>query len=184
MRKLRHDEIAAKRFPPDRLHAMDRFPIQALLDNVRSLYNVGAIFRASDGARISTLHLTGYTPYPPRKEIEKTALGATSTVPWNYQNNAITVLESLKKNGITICVLEQTNQSIPYFELPLSRFPLCLVVGNEITGISKEIINQADIAIDIPMYGLKQSLNVAVAYGIVVYDFVRRLHEQLIEPPK
>ena len=175
MRKLTHDEISARRTPLERILSKERFPIFALVDNVRSLYNVGSIFRSSDGALVRKLYLTGYTPHPPRKEIEKTALGATKTVPWEYHAKPADVLRSLKEKGIKLCVLELTDESRPHYEVEKTDFPLCLAVGNEITGVSPEIIEKADMAIQIPMYGNKQSLNVAVAYGIALYDFLRIL---------
>jgi len=175
MRKLTHQEIAKKRTPLDEIRAKKRLPIFAMADNVRSLYNVGSIFRTSDGAMIQKLFLTGFTPHPPRKEIDKTALGATRTVPWEHFHNPLDAIQELKNHGVKICALELTTSSRPYFDVQPSEFPLCLVIGNEITGVSEKIIASADIAVDIPMFGNKQSLNVAVAYGIVVYDFVRLL---------
>jgi len=175
MRKLSHQEISEHRFKPEQLKEMQRFPIYVLLDNIRSLYNVGSIFRTSDGARIEKILLTGFTPYPPRKEIEKTALGAVNTVPWEYHKDPLVPIAELKSKGIRICTLEHTDKSIPYYSLDKSVFPLCLVVGNEITGIRKEIIAEADFAVDIPMFGMKQSLNAAVAYGIAVFEFVKIL---------
>ena len=173
MRKLTHDEITARRFTVDQLKNEDRLPIYVLLDNVRSLYNVGSIFRTSDGARIAKLILTGYTPHPPRVEIEKTALGATTTVPWEYVKSFREAAEMFKASAIPIAVLEHTDRSVPYYSLTRSQFPLCLVIGNEITGVSEEIIELADLAVDIPMYGMKQSLNAAIAYGIAVFEFAR-----------
>ncbi len=173
MRKLTHSEISKYRFSKEQLVNESRFPIYVLLDNIRSLYNVGSIFRTSDGARIQKLYLTGYTPYPPRKEISKTALGSTETVPWEYYNNPLEAIEKIKSEQIKICVLEHTSESKPYFTISENDYPLCLVVGNELTGVSKEIIEKAELAIDIPMFGLKQSLNVAVAYGIAVFDLVK-----------
>jgi tRNA G18 (ribose-2'-O)-methylase SpoU len=175
MRKLSHEEIAKNRFSVESLKGAERLPIYVMLDNIRSLYNVGSMFRSSDGARIEKLLLCGYTPHPPRKEIEKTALGATSTVPWEYFKNPKDAIAWVKSRGIALCVLEHTDSSVPYYSLTPAQFPLCLVVGNEITGISKDIVSEADLAVDIPMYGLKQSLNVAVAYGIALYEFVRIL---------
>jgi tRNA G18 (ribose-2'-O)-methylase SpoU len=175
MRKLTHAEISAQRTSLANIPLRPRLPIYALVDNVRSLYNVGSIFRSSDGALIEKLFLSGFTPHPPRKEIDKTALGATKTVPWEYHKNPLDVIATLKEQRIKICILELTTDSKPYFTLRRGDFPLCVVVGNEITGISKEIIEQADLAIEIPMFGNKQSLNVAVAYGIVVFDFLRIL---------
>lgn len=178
MRKLTHDEIAVKRAKIEHIETYKRNPIYALVDNVRSLYNVGSLFRSSDGAMISKLILTGFTPHPPRKEIEKTALGATQTVPWEYIHNPLDAIQKLKEERITICAVELTTNSKPYFHVTQNNFPLCLVVGNEITGVSKEILDAADMSVEIPMYGHKQSLNVAVAYGIVLYDFLRILHFQ------
>ncbi|MGA7159573.1 MAG: TrmH family RNA methyltransferase [Bacteroidota bacterium] len=175
MRKLTHDEISLKRTPLEDISSRQRLPLYSMVENVRSLYNVGSIFRSSDGALIKKLFLAGFTPHPPRKEIDKTALGATSTVPWEYYKSPMDVVDWLKKEKIKLCVLELTTESRPYFELKKENFPLCIVVGNEITGVSKEIIREADMAIEIPMFGNKQSLNVAVAYGIVVYDCVRIL---------
>ncbi|MGA9406729.1 MAG: RNA methyltransferase [Bacteroidota bacterium] len=175
MRKLTHEEISLKRTSLQDIPSRPRLPLYTLVDNVRSLYNVGSIFRSSDGALIEKLFLAGFTPHPPRKEIDKTALGATSTVPWEYHKNPMEVIARLKKEKIKLCVLELTTESRPYFELKKEHFPLCIAVGNEITGVSKEIIREADMAIEIPMFGNKQSLNVAVAYGIVVYDCVRIL---------
>ena len=175
MRKLTHQEISEHRFKPEQLKEMERLPIYVLLDNIRSLYNVGSIFRTSDGARIQKLFLTGYTPFPPRKEIDKTALGATHTVPWEYHKDSLVPIMQLKEQGIRICTLEHTDRSIPYHSLSKSDFPLCIIVGNEITGVRKEIVSATDFAVDIPMFGMKQSLNAAVAYGISVFEFVRVL---------
>ena len=175
VRKLTHEEISSKRTPLEEISSRPRLPLYAMVDNVRSLYNVGSIFRSSDGALIEKLFLAGFTPHPPRKEIDKTALGATRTVPWEFHKDPMEVITQLKKEKIKICVLELAAESKPYFQLKKEDFPLCLVVGNEITGVSKEIMQEADIAIEIPMFGNKQSLNVAVAFGIVVYDCVRLL---------
>jgi tRNA G18 (ribose-2'-O)-methylase SpoU len=170
MRKLTHDEIAVHRTKRSNINVTPRVPIDVLVDNVRSLYNVGSIFRTSDGAWIRKLFLCGYTPHPPRKEIEKTALGATGTVPWEYRKDALEAVQELKQSGDTICVLEQTTKSIPYSAIQQSNFPLCLVIGNEITGVSHKLVETADMAIDIPMIGTKQSLNVAVAFGIAIFE--------------
>jgi tRNA G18 (ribose-2'-O)-methylase SpoU len=173
MRKLTHDEIAKRRFSSKELASMERSPIYVLLDSVRSLYNVGSIFRTSDGARIAKLILCGFTPYPPRKEIEKTALGATESVPWEYVSDPISAVQSLRDRGIRICVLEHTDKSLPYHTLTKADYPLCLIVGNEVTGVSQQLIDAADFGIEIPMFGTKQSLNVSVAYGIAVFELTR-----------
>ena len=173
MKKLTHEEIARKRITPEETTDRNRIPIVVLVDNVRSLYNVGSIFRTSDGAMIEKLILTGYTPHPPRKEIEKTALGATKSIPWEYIASPIQALDTLRADGYRLCCLEITNESVPYFSARRADFPLCLIVGNEITGVSKELVAQCDVGFEIPMFGTKQSLNVAVAYGIAVFELSR-----------
>jgi tRNA G18 (ribose-2'-O)-methylase SpoU len=173
MRKLTHAEISEKRVTVEHAETMPRLPIVVLVDNVRSLYNVGSIFRTSDGVMIEKLILCGYTPHPPRKEIEKTALGATKSVPWEYVKHPIEAIQELKNKRFTISCLELTNTSVPYFEVEQSSFPLCLIIGNEITGVSKELIDACELGIEIPMVGTKQSLNVAVAYGIAVFELAR-----------
>jgi tRNA G18 (ribose-2'-O)-methylase SpoU len=182
MRKLTHDEIAQQRLTKEDVKTAQRLPICAILDNIRSLYNVGSMFRTSDGALISKLYLTGYTPQPPRKEIEKTALGSTETVPWEYFAHSLDAVDEVKRKGMKVCVLEHTTRSVPYFALTPRDFPICLVVGNEITGISHDIIERADVAIEIPMFGMKQSLNAAVAYGIALFELVRILNPERSPP--
>lgn len=173
LRKLTHEEITRRRLSETGLQGVERYPIIGLLDNVRSLYNVGSIFRTSDGARVQSLFLTGFTPHPPRREIDKTALGATQSVPWEYHRNPQDALTVLRERGIRICVLEHTDEALPYTDVLPAHFPLCLVVGNELTGVTGAYLEAADLAIDIPMHGIKQSLNVAVAYGIAVFELVR-----------
>lgn len=143
-------------------------PVSALCENIRSLYNVGSIFRTSDGAGIEKLYLCGYTGYPPRREIDKTALGSVESVPWEYRPNQFEVVRDLKERGVTIVALEQGDRSVPYDEARY-RFPLCVVLGNEVSGVTGELLARADLAVDIPMRGTKHSLNVSVAYGILVY---------------
>ena len=174
MRKLTHPEIKSQRKQLCDIDKYNRNPIYGLCDNIRSIFNVGAIFRSSDGAFIEKLFLTGYTPYPPRKEIDKVALGATLSVPWEYRKDPVEVINELKSKGIKICVVEITDNNNLLWDIKKEDFPVCIVVGNEITGISKEIISLADTSIEIPMLGMKQSLNVSVAYGIAVYEMVRK----------
>ncbi len=169
MRKLLHSEISSRRLSVEQAIAADRSPIYGFLENVRSLYNVGSIFRTSDAALLSKLYLTGFTPYPPRPEISKTALGAVESVPWSYHKRPLDAISDIKSRGIKFVVLEQTDESIPLWELPRDFFPVCIAVGNEIGGITKDVVDAADIAVEIPMQGVKHSLNVAVAYGIAVY---------------
>ncbi len=173
MRKLTTEEIARHRHPGGAVPAGNPAPIIGLLDNIRSLYNVGSMFRTSDGARLQLLLLCGFTPNPPRKEIEKTALGATATVPWKSFPTTLEGIRHAKSLGARIYLLEHTTDSIPYYTVSPSSFPVCLVVGNELTGVAPEAVAEADGALEIPMYGSKQSLNAAVAYGIAVFDLLR-----------
>ncbi len=170
MKKLTHDEISQNRSTLDNLHKVKKLPVQVILNSIRSNYNVGSIFRTSDGAMIEKLYLCGYTPHPPKKEILKTALGSTESVSWEYVKDPKEVLLRLKSQGIKICALELTDNSKNYYDISSTDLPLCLLVGNEITGVSQELIDMCDFSIEIPQYGIKQSLNVAVAYGIAIFE--------------
>lgn len=176
MRKLSHSEIEADRKKLEEINNYKRNPIYVVCDNIRSIFNVGAIFRTSDGAFIEKLYLTGYTPYPPRKEIEKVALGSTESVPWEYHKDPVEVVKELKSKNIKIAVLEITDKKNLIWNIDKEDFPVCLVLGNEISGVSKEIIELADTSFEIPMLGMKQSLNVSVAYGVAVYEMVKKLN--------
>jgi 23S rRNA (guanosine2251-2'-O)-methyltransferase len=173
MRKLTHEEVGAKRISLDETKTIKRHPIYVMCDNIRSIYNVGSIFRTSDAALIEKLYLTGYTPHPPRAEIEKVALGATNAVPWEYIKSPLDTVAEIKSKGIRIVPLEITQNSRSYTNITAQDFPLCLVLGNELTGVSNQIIEQADFSIEIPQYGFKHSMNVSVAYGIAVMEMVK-----------
>lgn len=177
MRKLTHDEISKNRSSLETLHTIKKLPVTVLLNSIRSSYNVGSIFRTSDGAMIEKLILCGYTPHPPidsensgNKDVLKTALGSTESVKWEYIKSPIEAINLLKSQGIKICALELTENSTPYSNAAQYNFPICLVVGNEITGVSQEVLDLCDYSIEIPQYGIKQSLNVAVAYGIAIFE--------------
>jgi 23S rRNA (guanosine2251-2'-O)-methyltransferase len=183
MKKLSHDEISEKRYTLDNLHSSPKMPVYVLLNSIRSNYNVGSIFRTSDGAMIAKLYLCGYTPHPPlpgeegrgtgKKEVLKTALGSTESVEWEYVKDPVKIILELKKQGVKICALEMTSKSRLYHNVSPGDFPLCLIVGNEITGVAQELIDLCDFSIEIPQYGIKQSLNAAVAYGIAVFELRR-----------
>lgn len=173
MRKLAHSEIARKRTTLDEIQPADRLPVVVVVDNVRSLYNVGSIFRTSDGVLLEKLILTGFTPRPPRKEIEKTALGATQSVPWEHVKDPAEAVRQLKLSGYHAYCLELTDDVVPYYDVSPAHYPLCLVIGNEITGVSKDVLAECDKAIEIPQFGIKQSLNVAVAYGVAIFELSR-----------
>jgi tRNA G18 (ribose-2'-O)-methylase SpoU len=173
MKKLTHEEISRSRSTIETIHAVKKLPVYVLLNSIRSSYNVGSIFRTSDGAMIEKLFLCGYTPYPPKKEVLKTALGSQDSVKWEYVKDPREVILSLKQLGIKICALELTSTSKPYYQIKANDLPICLIIGNEISGVSHELLDICDFSIEIPQYGIKQSLNVAVAYGIAVFDLRR-----------
>ena len=179
MKKLSHEEISKKRSTLDTLHKVKKLPVYIVLNSIRSNYNVGSIFRTSDGAMIEKLYLCGYTPYPPKKEIMKTALGATESVKWEYVKDPKEVIHYLRSEGIKIGALELTDSSFPYYQLTKDIFPLALVIGNEITGVSQELLDICDFSIEIPQYGIKQSLNVAVAYGVALFE-LRKMYDRSI----
>ena len=177
MRKLSHDEISKNRSKLENIHSVKKLPVYVLLNSIRSSYNVGSIFRTSDGAMIEKLILCGYTPHPPideqnkgNKDVLKTALGSTESVKWEYIKNPLEAIKEIKSKGIKICALELTENSKPYYNLTKNDFPMCLVVGNEITGVSQDVLDLCDYSVEIPQYGIKQSLNVAVAYGIAIFE--------------
>jgi len=151
-----------------------KLPFSVLLNNVRSLYNVGSIFRTADGAGVEKIWLCGINGYPPDSRISKTALGAEAAVPWEHRREAAEVLRELKGRGYQMVFLEQLSSSIPYQEF-YPRSPVCLVLGNENTGVSEELLSYCDQAIEIEMTGLKHSLNVTVAFGIAAYDLRRKI---------
>ena len=176
MKKLTHDEISANRATLEVLPSIKKLPVYVLLNSIRSNYNVGSIFRTSDGAMIEKLFLCGYTPHPPKKEILKTALGSTESVKWEYIKDPVEVITTLKSSGVMICSLELTSESRPYHIEENYKFPLCLIVGNEITGVSQELLDLSDVSIEIPQHGIKQSLNVSVAYGIAIFE-LRKIYD-------
>ena len=177
MKKLTHDEISENRSTLETLDKVDKLPVYVVLNSIRSSYNVGSIFRTSDGAMIEKLYLCGYTPSPPKKEVLKTALGSQDSVNWEFVEDPKDVVLKLKRQGVKIIALEQTDNNIPYYSLSKNEFPVCLIVGNEITGVSQDLIDLCDASIEIPQYGIKQSLNVAVAYGISIFE-LRKVFDQ------
>lgn len=149
-----------------------KFPVILVLNDIRSMNNIGSIFRTADAFRVSKIYLCGITATPPNREINKTALGATQSVEWQYFESALDCVNSLKERGWKILCLEQTSDSV---DLQAFRFenylPCAIVLGNEVDGVQQEIIDVADKVIEIPQYGTKHSLNVSVSCGIALWDF-------------
>jgi tRNA G18 (ribose-2'-O)-methylase SpoU len=148
-------------------------PVAVLLDNVRSMYNVGAFFRTADAASIEKLYLCGITARPPMKAIAKTALGAEETVPWEHEWDALPLVETLHARGHEIAAVETSVHAVDLFDWA-PRFPVCVVFGHEVEGIRPEIAALCDTHVRIPMLGAKHSLNVATAGGIVMYELLRK----------
>ncbi|MBU0727534.1 TrmH family RNA methyltransferase [Patescibacteria group bacterium] len=143
--------------------------VYVLAHNIRSMHNIGSIFRTSDGAGVSKVYLSGYSACPPRKEISKTALGAEETIPWEFHKDSLSLVKKLKKDKVQIIALERIEggEDISKFK---PKYPCLLIVGNEIEGVPQELLDLADKKVEIPMRGMKESLNVSVAFGIAVYQ--------------
>ncbi|MBE2280634.1 MAG: RNA methyltransferase [Ignavibacteriaceae bacterium] len=170
-KKLSHAEISQNRANLEGLSELKRMPVVVLLNSIRSAYNVGSVFRTSDGAMIEKLYLCGYTTSPENKDVLKTALGSDKSIPWEYVKEAEGVISSYKDRGYKIVALELTDTSVPYYKISSDDFPFLLIIGNEITGVSQNLLDMCDFSIEIPQFGIKQSLNVAVAYGIALFEF-------------
>ena len=143
-------------------------PFYVICDNIRSLENIGSIFRTADALAIDKIFLTGICGQPPHPKISKTALGAEENIPWQHHWQIWRLIDKLKEEKVSIVVLEQTKNSLPYTQFK-PKFPLALVIGNEIKGVSPSVLKRADQVIHLPMLGQKESLNVAVAFGITGY---------------
>ena len=172
-RKLSDLELKSARPSLDAVRDTPRRPIYAILENIRSAYNVGSMFRTADALHLSRLYVCGYSAFPPHKMITKTALGAEHSVPWEKQADALALARRLQDQGIQIAVLEQTTDAVNIWKAPL-RFPVCFVVGNEVQGVTDELVAAADLCLQVPMMGVKQSLNVATAFGVVGFELARR----------
>ena len=168
-RKLTHPELLARQEGPRKT-----IPLTVVVNNVRSLYNVGSIFRTADGVGVEKLWLCGITGIPPSNQISKTALDAEKVVPWEYAEHAAQSIRQLKKQGYKIVLLEQCTESIAYEKFK-PEGPVCLVLGNEVEGVSEDLVSLCDATIEIGMAGLKNSLNVTVAFGIVAYHLSHSL---------
>jgi len=174
MKKLRLEELG--RLSVEQFKGIDKMPVVILLDNVRSLHNVGSTFRTADAFKVEKIYLTGITGSPPHREIHKTALGATESVAWQYVESASQVVKDLMDSGYTVLVIEQTTESIPLHQFaPLQGGKYCLVFGNEVDGVSEEVMAIANQALEIPQAGTKHSLNISVCVGIVVWHLFRSL---------
>jgi 23S rRNA (guanosine2251-2'-O)-methyltransferase len=172
MRKLGMDELNRKSV--NEFRESEKCPFVVVLDNIRSMHNVGSVFRTGDAFLIRAIYLCGYTPRPPHRDIHKTALGATETVAWEYFPSAASAVSALKENGYTVLAVEQVEGSMPLQSLTVQHSgPLAVVFGNEVDGVNEEVLALCDGSVEIPQFGMKHSLNVSVAAGIVLWELVR-----------
>ncbi|MFC0319010.1 MULTISPECIES: RNA methyltransferase [Olivibacter] len=174
MRKLSMDELG--RPSVDEFKQLDKLPVTVILDSVRSLHNVGSVFRTSDGFAVERILLCGITGTPPHRDIEKTALGATQSVAWQYEKNIEEAIINLKQEGKKIIAIEQAEGSTMLHRfIPVAGESYALIFGNEVNGVSEEAMKLIDYCVEIPQFGTKHSFNVVISAGIVLWDFYRKL---------
>jgi 23S rRNA (guanosine2251-2'-O)-methyltransferase len=175
VKKLKLEELG--RISVDEFKDAEKIPVCIVLDNVRSLHNVGSAFRTADAFRIEKIYLTGITGTPPHREIQKSALGATESVAWEYVESPAKAIQDLKNQHYQIVIIEQTTESKALNSFtPQPGAKYCLVFGNEVNGVSEEVIAQGDLALEIPQIGTKHSLNISVCLGIVCWEFFKKLN--------
>ncbi|MDR0680669.1 MAG: RNA methyltransferase [Dysgonamonadaceae bacterium] len=168
MRKLKITEL--NRIHPEDFKKVEKIPLIVVLDNVRSLHNVGSVFRTSDAFLVEAVYLCGITAIPPHAEIHKTALGAENTVDWKYFKNTLDAVAELKQKGYLIAAVEQAENSIMLNKFEPENKKLAVILGNEVHGVDQEVMNQCDFCIEIPQFGTKHSLNVSVVAGILIWE--------------
>lgn len=171
MQQLAHNDIP--RLRPESLESVDRHPVRLFLDNIRSAHNVGSMLRTADGLLLDAVIMAGFTPDGTHRGVHKAALGAQDFVPWSTTENPEAALLAMKAQGWTIAALEITSAPRQVADLDAGNFPLVIVAGNEVDGVSPEVLAVCDLALELPQYGAKQSLNVAVSAGVSCYDAVR-----------
>jgi len=174
MRKLSMEELGRKSV--EEFRRSEKLPVVVVLENIRSAYNVGSVFRTSDAFLVTAIYITGYSAKPPHKEVKKTALGAEETVDWKHFKNAAEAIEELRGLGYKVFAVEQAEKSIPLQEATeRTGEKIALVFGNEVTGVEQSTIHLCDGCIEIPQLGMKHSLNIATAAGVVLWEYVRQV---------
>lgn len=169
MKKLKNKDL--NRISVDEFKATKKTPLIVVLDNVRSLNNIGSVFRTSDAFLIEKIYLCGISATPPNKEIHKTALGATESVDWEYSESTLSVIQNLKSSKIKVLAIEQAENSTKLDTfLPEKNQKYAVVMGNEVKGVQQEVVNASDLCIEIPQFGTKHSLNISVTTGVVLWD--------------
>ena len=169
MRKLRNNELG--RITVDEYKNSPKTPLIVILDNIRSLNNIGSVFRTSDAFLIEKIYLCGFTATPPKKEIHKTALGATESVDWEYREDIFNLVLELQKDQAVVASIEQTEKSVMLNDFkPDAEKKLAVIFGNEVKGVQQAVVSASDVCIEIPQLGTKHSLNIAVSCGVVLWD--------------
>ena len=177
MRKLKLSEL--NRISVEEFKSSEKTPIIVVLDNVRSLHNIGSTFRTADAFRLESIYLCGITGTPPNKEIHKTALGSTESVEWKYFENTLNAVNTLKENKYSVYAVEQAEGSTSLSEFEISKNEkIALIFGNEVNGVDENIIQQVSGCIEIPQFGTKHSLNISVSVGIVIWDLFKKMFEE------
>ena len=175
MRKLKNEEL--NRLTVQEFRNEIKIPLIVILDNIRSMNNIGSVFRTGDAFKIEEILLCGITATPPNKEIHKTALGATESVNWRYVQETLDAVNDLKNKGYKIISVEQAENSISLFSLELEKNEKYAVIfGHEVKGVQQEVVNSSDLVTEIPQYGTKHSLNISVCAGIVICEFFKKLY--------
>lgn len=175
MRKLANEEL--KRLDLEGYKKASKTPILLILDNIRSLNNIGSVFRTADAFLVEKIYLCGITAKPPHKDIHKTALGATESVDWEYRENTINLVEELQAKGVKVVSIEQAEQATMLNDFSVrDNETYALVFGNEVKGVSQAVVSKSDAVIEIPQFGTKHSLNISVSTGIIVWDFWTKLN--------
>jgi tRNA G18 (ribose-2'-O)-methylase SpoU len=176
MKKLKLEELG--RVDVATFKSTTKTPIVIVLDNIRSMNNIGSVFRSADAFAVEAVYLCGITAQPPHREIEKTALGATESVQWKYFESTHLAIQDLKQNNYLIGSIEQVQNSVSLAKLVVdTQAKYALVFGNEVMGVDQEVINQSNMCIEIPQFGTKHSFNISVTAGIVLWEFYRQLHK-------
>ena len=174
MKKLSLSEL--NRISTEEFKQKKKTPLIVILDNIRSMNNVGSIFRTADAFALERLYLCGITATPPNKEITKTALGATESVDWEYREDVVALVKELKENGIKSFMIEQTDHSIMLQDfIPEKGETIALILGNEVFGVSEELLPEVTAALEIPQFGTKHSLNVSIAGGIAIWEIFKKM---------
>jgi len=173
MRKLKTHEL--NRLTVDEFKNTDKIPLIVVLDNIRSMNNIGSVFRTSDAFKVKAVYLCGITACPPHKDIQKTALGATESVEWKYFKNTIDAITELKSEGFLIASVEQAEGSVGIDDIDCTK-PVAVVMGNEVKGVEQKVIDVSNYCLELPQYGTKHSLNVSVCAGIVIWELFKKMN--------